>query len=207
MREHENELINKGYKLIAGIDEAGRGPLVGPVFAAAVIFPKGYTNKLINDSKKLTAKKREELYNIIIKDAIDYSIAFATSKEIDKLNILGATKLAMKRALKDLNNYDYALIDAVKLEEDINHLSIIKGDQKSISIAAASILAKVERDKYMEDLHNKYPEYDFINNKGYPTKKHLNFIKEHGIFDEYRFTFKPVFDLINIGDSIENENK
>lgn len=194
--KYEKECYENGFELICGTDEAGRGPLAGPVVAAAVILPKNYTLKGLTDSKKLSEKKREELYPIIIKDAISYAIEFVSPKEIDELNIYQASKTAMERAISNLKiKPDYILTDAMPLDRK-NSLAIIKGDAKSITIAAASVLAKVSRDKYMYDLDKKYPEYLFKNHKGYPTKKHLELIKELGVFDEYRKTYKPVKDLI-----------
>ncbi len=205
MNEYEKEALKKGYKLIAGVDEAGRGPLIGPVVAAAVILPNDYENKNINDSKKLTSKKREELFKVIQKDAISIGVSVIDNKIIDKVNILEATKIAMKEAINNLSvKPDYILIDAVKLNIK-NSLSIIKGDANSISIAAASIIAKVTRDKIMEELDQKFPEYEFKNHKGYPTKKHIENIKKYGLLDNYRFTFKPINVLISEGEL--NERK
>lgn len=206
MNKYEKELNKQNITLIAGVDEAGRGPLVGPVVAAAVILPVNYINKDINDSKKLTEKKREELFNIIKKDALSIGISIIDNKVIDKINILNATKLAMKNAINDLNlKPEHIIIDAVKLEHEIPNQSIIKGDSKSISIAAASIIAKVTRDKIMIELDEKYPEYGFKNHKGYPTKLHLENINKYGILDNYRFTYKPICFLIKTGDL--NEKK
>ena len=174
MYKYEQELNNKNITLIAGIDEAGRGPLVGPVVAAAVILPFNYKNNEINDSKKLSEKKREELFDIINKDALSIGISIINNKIIDEINILNATKLAMKEAINNLNiKPEHILIDAVKLDIDIPSQSIIKGDAKSISIAAASIIAKVTRDRIMINLDKQFPEYGFKKHKGYPTKKHL----------------------------------
>ena len=193
MKEYENELYEKGYKLIAGIDEVGRGPLVGPVVTAAVILPKDFDSAEINDSKKLSEKKREYLYDIIMNNAISVGIGIIDNKRIDEINILNATKEAMFMAIKNLKvTPDYILIDAVKLDTDVNSLSIIKGDQKSLSIAAASIIAKVTRDRMMYELDRLYPEYDFKNNKGYGTKSHISAIEKYGILDEHRLSFKPV---------------
>lgn len=201
MLDYENELYEEGITLIAGVDEVGRGPLVGPVVAAAVILPKGYYNEYIKDSKKLSEKKRNELFDIIMRDAISVSIGIKDNKVIDKENIYQATKLAMYDAINNLNvKPEYVLIDAMKLEDlSIPSKSIIKGDAKSESIAAASIIAKVTRDNMMYDLDKKFPEYGFKNHKGYPTKAHLDAIKKYGILDNYRFTFEPVRDLIMTG--------
>ncbi len=203
MREYEDSLINQGYNYIAGTDEAGRGPLVGPVVAACVVFDKNYKNDMINDSKKLSEKKREELYDIIMKDAISVGIAQVSAKEIDEINIYEASRNAMIEAYKKANQkvkIDYLLTDAMPIDTlDIPVLKIIKGDAKSISIAAASIIAKVTRDRILIDLDKKYPEYGFKSHKGYPTKKHIEAINKYGIFDGYRLTYKPVKDLIDRG--------
>ena len=203
MYEYEDSLNNEGYNYIGGCDEAGRGPLVGPVVCACVVFPKGYRNDLINDSKKLTEKKREALYDVIINDALSYGIAIISAKEIDEINILEASRKGMIEAYKLANkkiNIDYLLTDAMKISTlNIPVLDIIKGDAKSISIAAASILAKVTRDRILYDLDKKYPEYDFKSHKGYPTKKHLELIEKYGVFDEYRKTYKPVKNIIDKG--------
>ena len=193
MKEYENELYNKNIELIAGVDEVGRGPLVGPVVAAAVILPKDFYMKEINDSKQLSEKKRDKLYPIIMENAISVGIGVVNEKIIDEINILEATKKAMKEAINNLTiKPEHLLIDAVKLNIDIPFTSIIKGDAKSQSIAAASIIAKVYRDKLMYELDKKYPEYDFANNKGYGTKKHIEAIKKYGVLEEHRKTFKPV---------------
>lgn len=196
MKEYENELYAEGYELIAGIDEVGRGPLVGPVVTAAVILPKDFYSDEINDSKKLSEKKREYLYDIIMQNAISVGIGIVHNKRIDEINILNATKEAMIMAVDNLKvKPDCLLIDAVKLDTDIKSLSIIKGDQKSLSIASASIIAKVTRDRMMYELDKKYPEYDFKNNKGYGTKNHIKAIEKYGIIDEHRLSFKPVSDF------------
>lgn len=206
MYKYEHELNNKNITLIAGIDEAGRGPLVGPVVAAAVILPFNYKNNEINDSKKLSEKKREELFDIINKDALSIGISIINNKIIDEINILNATKLAMKEAINNLNiKPEHILIDAVKLDIDIPSQSIIKGDAKSISIAAASIIAKVTRDRIMINLDKQFPEYGFKKHKGYPTKKHLENIEKYGILDNYRFTYKPICTLIKAGDIDERK--
>ena len=203
MYEYEESLNKQGYKYIGGCDEAGRGPLVGPVVCACVVFPIGYKNDLINDSKKLTEKKREALYDVIIKDALSYGIAIISAKEIDEINILEASRKGMIEAYKEANkkiNIDYLLTDAMKISTlNIPVLDIIKGDAKSISIAAASILAKVTRDRILYELDKKYPEYDFKSHKGYPTKKHLELIEKYGVFDEYRKSYKPVKNIIDRG--------
>ena len=193
MKEYEEELYSKGYKLIAGIDEVGRGPLVGPVVCACVILPVDYHNPLINDSKKLSEKRRNELFKEINEVALGIGIGVNDSKRIDEINILEATKEAMKKAIKACNiRPDYVLIDAVKLDIDIPSTSIIKGDAKSESIAAASIIAKVTRDAMMYELDKIHPEYDFAHNKGYGTKKHLEALEKYGALKEHRVSFSPV---------------
>ncbi|HOZ53841.1 MAG TPA: ribonuclease HII [Bacilli bacterium] len=193
----ENSIWDRGYKYIAGTDEAGRGPLVGPVVAAAVILPKTFNIEGVNDSKKLSEKKREELYNLIIENALCYSISIISEKIIDKINIYNASKKAMIDAITSLHiKPDYILSDAMKLDLSIPCDAIIKGDAKSITIAAASILAKVTRDRLMIELDSKYPMYNFKKNKGYPTKEHVNAISKHGIIKEHRRTYNPVKEYI-----------
>lgn len=189
--EYEDSAYEKGFKLVCGVDEAGRGPLAGPVCAAAVILPKGHIIEGVNDSKKLTEKKREVLYDIIKEEALDYSIAFASEKEIDEYNILQATYLAMKRAVEGLSlECDYALIDGNRMPPlDIEGETVIKGDAKSQSIAAASILAKVTRDRLMLELAKKYPQYQFEKHKGYGTKLHYEMLDKFGPSDIHRQTF------------------
>ena len=197
MKEFEEELYKKGIKYIAGIDEVGRGPLVGPVVTAAVILPTNFYDERIQDSKKLTPKKREILYDVIYKNALSIGIGISGEKVIDEINILEATKKAMLEAINNLSiKPDHLLIDAVKLDTDIPSTSIIKGDAKSQSIAAASIIAKVTRDKMMIELDKKYPMYDFKHNMGYGTKKHIEAIYEYGIINEHRKTFEPIKSII-----------
>ena len=200
MREYENKYIDMGYNVIAGTDEAGRGPLVGPVVAACVVLPNDYNNDEINDSKKLTEKKREKLYDIIMKDALSVGVSIISAKEIDEINILEASRKGMIESYKEANKkikIDVLLTDAMKIDTlDIPVEKIIKGDAKSISIAAASIIAKVTRDRLLLELDKKYPEYGFKDHKGYPTKKHLEAIEKYGIFDEYRKTYGPVKKII-----------
>ena len=200
MHEYENKYYNLGYKYIAGTDEAGRGPLVGPVVCACVVLPKDYENEEINDSKKLTEKKREKLYDIIMKDALSVGVSIISAKEIDEINILEASRKGMIESFKEANNkikIDVLLTDAMDIKcLDIPVEKIIKGDAKSISIAAASIIAKVTRDRILYELDKKYPEYGFKSHKGYPTKKHLEVIEKYGIFDEYRKTYAPVKKII-----------
>ena len=196
MKEYENELYNKGIILIAGVDEVGRGPLVGPVVTAAVILPKDFYDERINDSKKLSEKKRELLYSVIYENAISIGIGISSNEVIDEINILEATKKAMKEAINNLSvKPEHVLIDAVKLDINIPSTSIIKGDAKSQSIAAASIIAKVTRDRMMVELDKLHPEYDFKHNKGYGTKKHIEAIYKYGILKEHRKTFAPISDI------------
>lgn len=195
--KYEKELYKKGYNLIAGTDEAGRGPLVGPVVAAAVILPKDYKLEGLNDSKKLTEKKRNEFYEIIKRDAISVGVSIISEKIIDEINILEASRLAMNNALDNLEvKPDYILSDAMKLDRDVEVLPIIKGDAKSLTIAAASVIAKVTRDRLLVELGGKYPEYEFEKHKGYPTKRHIELVKQYGVLDEYRKTFKPICEII-----------
>ena len=189
----ENEYKAKGYKAICGIDEAGRGPLAGPVYAAAVILPEGCEIEGLNDSKKLTEKKREALFDVIKEKALFYGIGTADEKEIDEINILNATFLAMKRAVEALEiKPDLALIDGNRephIDENIKEVTVIKGDAKSMSIAAASILAKVSRDRFMLEIAKKYPQYEFEKHKGYGTKLHYEKIEEYGISEIHRRSF------------------
>lgn len=187
--EYEKAALADGYILIAGIDEAGRGPLVGPVVAGAVVLDLSVDWTGIDDSKKLSEEKRNFFYEKIVKHAISFGVGIASHDEIDEINILNATKLAMARALESVNT-DYLLIDAVKLTDiPIEQKSIIKGDSLSASIAAASIIAKVTRDRMLVELHESYPMYDFINNKGYGTETHYRAIREFGIIKEHRKSF------------------
>jgi ribonuclease HII len=199
--KYEKELYDKGIELIAGTDEVGRGPLCGPVVAAACILPKNYHLDGLNDSKKVTEKKREKLYDILINDCIAYGIGEVSPKRIDEINILEASKEAMKIALSKLSvKPEHVLIDAVKLDLDVPSTSIIKGDANSASIAAASIIAKVTRDRKMYELDKLYPEYEFGKHKGYPTKKHIDNVKKYGVKDFYRFTFAPISEIIKDSD-------
>lgn len=197
MKEYENDLYNKGIKLIAGIDEVGRGPLIGPVVTAAVILPCDFYDERIMDSKKLSEKKRELLYDVIMENAISVGIGMSSNEIIDEINILEATKKAMLEAVSKLSvKPEFLLIDAVKLDTDIPSLSIIKGDAKSQSIAAASIIAKVTRDRMLIELDKEHPEYDFKHNKGYGTKKHIEAIYKYGILDSHRKSFEPIKSII-----------
>lgn len=188
----ECEKQAEGYKLICGIDEAGRGPLAGDVFAAAVILPAGVEIEGLNDSKKLSEKKREALFDVIIEKAVSYGIGRASAEEIDEINILNATFLAMRRAISVLNQTpDFCLVDG---NQNIRELSlpqqpVIKGDSLSPSIAAASILAKVSRDRYMKEITKDYPQYAFEKHKGYGTKLHYEMLEKHGISDIHRKSF------------------
>ena len=191
MLENKYEkLAWKANKKVMGIDEAGRGPLCGPLVVACCVLPKNYKNNEINDSKKLTDKKRRELFKIITKDALYFSIEIVTPKTIDELNILEATRSAMQK-LSLKYKTDYVLTDAVEISNEKN-VPIIKGDAKSISIAAASILAKVVRDSMMIGYDILYPEYEYKKHKGYPTKRHIELMNRFGTFNLYRFSYKPV---------------
>lgn len=193
--EYENELYKKGLKYIAGVDEVGRGPLIGPVVAACVVLPIGFELKGLTDSKKLSEKKRDEFYEYIINNSLAYGIGIVSPEKIDEINIYQASKLAMLKAIEEVRrnlNVEHVLIDAMPIEIDIDTTSIIKGDAKSISIAAASVIAKVTRDKMMYELDLKNPEYGFKSHKGYPTKKHLEAINKYGLIDGYRKTYSPV---------------
>lgn len=191
MWDTEKNLKKKGYQFIAGVDEAGRGPLAGPVYAAAVILPEGARLDGINDSKKLSEKKREALFDEITKIAVSYSIASVDEKIIDQVNILNATHMAMCQAVDGLSvPADYVIIDGNSIKGmEKPHETLVKGDAKSISIAAASILAKVSRDRYIKEMGEKYPQYGFEKHKGYGTKAHTDAILEHGICPIHRKTF------------------
>ncbi len=187
----EHQAHEQGFEIVCGVDEAGRGPLAGPVCAAAVILPDGLVIEGLDDSKKLTEKKRDMLYDIICEEAIAYGIAFASVEEIEEMNILQATFLAMKRAVESLNvKPDLALVDGnQKPSLDIQARTLVKGDAKSPSIAAASILAKVTRDRLMTEIAEEYPQYEFPKHKGYGTKLHYEKIMEHGISPVHRRSF------------------
>ena len=184
-------------KIEAGCDEAGRGCLAGSVYAAAVILPDGYENELLNDSKQLTEKKRYQLREIIERDAVAWAVGIVTPEEIDKINILNASILAMHRALDQLKVRPEAVIidgNRFKKYKDLPHTTIVKGDGKYLSIAAASILAKTYRDDYMNELAKEYPQYDWLSNKGYPTKKHREAIKQYGITPYHRKSYNLLGD-------------
>lgn len=189
--EFEKEALAKGYKAVCGVDEAGRGPLAGPVCAAAVILPEGVIIDGVNDSKKLSEKKRESLFDVIREQALSYSIAYATVDEIEEINILNATMLAMRRAIDGLDiKADYAMIDGNKIPPiDIDAECIVKGDAKSMSIACASILAKVSRDRLLYKYAEEYPMYGFDKHKGYGTKVHREAILKYGPCPYHRKSF------------------
>ena len=193
--EIENSLYSNGYKMICGVDEAGRGPLAGPVCAAAVILPKGLELPGLNDSKKLTDKKRRELFPIIKEQAIAYGIGLASEEEIDSVNILQATYLAMERAIAQLEGKaDYALIDGNRAKDfGLPQRTVVKGDSLSANIAAASVLAKVTRDDLMLELAREYPQYGFEVHKGYGTKMHYEALREHGHCKIHRLSFLKKF--------------
>lgn len=201
MRKNEKRLNNIGFNLISGTDEAGRGPVAGPVVAASVILNNELNYNYINDSKQLSEKKRIEAYNKLKKEAISISYIIIDNNKIDEINILEATKLAMIKSIESLKiEPEFALIDQVELKEiDIPTLSIIKGDKLSKSIAAASIVAKVVRDELMYEYDKIYPNYDFKNNKGYLTKKHREAIKKYGPIEIHRKTFEPIKSYYNKG--------
>ncbi len=195
--KNERELKELGYKLIGGVDEVGRGPLVGPVVAACVVLPDKFNLDGLTDSKKLSEKKREYFFEEIKKQAVCFGIGIVDEKRIDEINIYEATKEAMIMAINNCKDLpDYILTDAMKLDIDIPVKPLIKGDLRSITISAASVLAKVTRDRMLYELDKKYPMYDFKNNVGYPTKKHLNAIKEYGIIPEHRKSYGPVKEYI-----------
>ncbi|MDV2685410.1 ribonuclease HII [Alkalihalophilus lindianensis] len=197
MLTYEREGWGKGYTHIAGLDEVGRGPLAGPVVSAAVILPQSVNLPGLTDSKKLSKEKREYFFEEIKSQAIAHEIMFVPADEIDKVNIYEATKLAMQRAIDQLDiKPDYLLLDAMKLENQLPQVSLIKGDQKSLTIAASSVLAKVARDRYMEALEGEFPGYGFDRHVGYGTPVHLDAMKRLGITKEHRKSFKPVADCI-----------
>ncbi len=189
--EYEEKAYSQGYNIVCGIDEAGRGPLAGPVYAAAVILPKGCIIDGLNDSKKLSEKKRDYLFDVIKETAVSYGVGVATQQEIDEINILQATFLAMRRAVDNLSVApDIALIDGNRRPGlNIAEQDIVKGDAKSMSIAAASVIAKVSRDRYMLEMAEKYPQYQFEKHKGYGTKLHYEMIEKYGISPIHRKSF------------------
>lgn len=189
--ELENRLYDRGYQAVCGVDEAGAGPLAGPVYAAAVILPRGLTLPYLNDSKKVTPRRREILFDQIREQAVAYAIAWADEKEIDAINILNARMLAMDRAIKMLNPAaDFALIDGNRNQGiELQNEMVVHGDARSASIAAASILAKVSRDRFMVELAEQYPQYAFEKHKGYPTKLHYQLLRQYGPSPVHRKTF------------------
>lgn len=189
--ELENRLYDQGYQAVCGVDEAGAGPLAGPVYAAAVILPRGLTLPYLNDSKKVTPRRREILFDQIREQAIAYAIAWADEKEIDAINILNARMLAMDRAIKMLNPAaDFALVDGNRNQGiELQNEMVVHGDARSASIAAASILAKVSRDRFMVELAEQYPQYAFEKHKGYPTKLHYQLLRQYGPSPVHRKTF------------------
>ena len=197
--EYESKLYQKGINYIGGVDEVGRGPLIGPVVASCVVLPKDFVLEGLNDSKKLSEKKRNLFYDYIIKNCVAYGIGVVSPEEIDEINIYEASRKAMLIAISKVReqiNLEHVLIDAMPINLDIPTTSIIKGDAKSISIAAASVIAKVTRDKMMYELDKKYPMYGFASHKGYPTKKHIEAIHRYGLIDGYRKTYGPVKEVI-----------
>ncbi len=187
----ENEIYDEGFTLLCGVDEAGRGPLAGPVCAAAVMLPRGHVIEGLNDSKKLTEKRREELYDVIRSESVSYGIAFASVEEIETLNILGATFLAMNRAIMQLSPApELALIDGNRTKGiEVPARCVVKGDSKCADIAAASVLAKVTRDRYMLEMAEKYPQYRFEQHKGYGTTLHYEALREYGPSPIHRMSF------------------
>lgn len=197
--QYEKKLWKSGVTYVAGVDEVGRGPLNGPVVTACCVLPHDFELVGLTDSKKLTEKKRNLFFEYIKEHAICYAIGMCTPEEIDEFNIYEATKVAMKRAIdevKDKIPLEHVLIDAMPLALDIASTSIIKGDAKSISIAAASVLAKVTRDNMMYELDLKYPMYGYKNHKGYPTKQHIQAIHKYGLIEGYRKTYGPVKEIL-----------
>lgn len=197
--QYEHELEQRGINYIGGVDEVGRGPLIGPVVTACCVLPKNFECPGLTDSKKLSEKKRNLYFEYIKEHAIAYGIGMCSPEEIDEENIYKATQIAMKRAILEVQKQiplEYVLIDAMPLDLDIPTTSIIKGDAKSISIAAASVLAKVTRDQMMYELDKKYPMYGFAKHKGYPTKAHIEAIHQYGLIDGYRKTYAPVKEML-----------
>lgn len=199
--QYEKDLQAKGINIIGGTDEAGRGPLYGPVVAACVVLPQGFELEGLNDSKKLTEKKRNIFYDYIVENTI-YGIGTVSAEEIDKINIYEASRKAMVEAIRKVQKQiplEYVLSDAMPIDIDVPVMPIIKGDAKSASIAAASVIAKVTRDRILYEIDKKHPEYGFKNHKGYPTKKHLEAINKYGLIDGYRKTYGPIKNYIENG--------
>ncbi len=198
--KYENQLYQKGIQYIGGVDEVGRGPLVGPVVAACCVLPRDFVLEGLTDSKKLSEKKRNVFFEYIKEHAVCYGIGIISPEVIDQVNIYQASRLAMIDAIEQVKNQiplEHVLVDAMPLDLDIPSTSIIKGDAKSISIAAASVIAKVTRDNMMYELDKKYPQYGYKNHKGYPTKQHLQAMEEYGLIEGYRKTYKPVEEILN----------
>ena len=196
---YEHDLWNQGIEYIGGVDEVGRGPLIGPVVTACVVLPHDFSLPGLTDSKKLSEKKREQYYDYILEHVIAVEIGMDSPERIDEINIYQASKEAMEKAIEKVRKkvpLDVVLTDAMPMELDIPVIPIVKGDAKSITIAAASVVAKVTRDRMMIELDQKYPLYGFKNHKGYPTKKHLEAIKTYGLIDGYRRTYGPVKELL-----------
>jgi len=197
---YEKDLFKEGIEFIGGVDEVGRGPLIGNVVAACCVLPKDFYLEGLNDSKKLTEKKRDLYYDYIINNCIAYGVGKVSPEEIDEINIYEASRKAMMLAISEVKkqiNLEHVLSDAMPLPDlDIPHTPIIKGDAKSISIAAASVIAKVTRDKEMYELDSRYPLYGFKNHKGYPTKNHIEAINNYGLIDGYRKTYGPIKDVL-----------
>ena len=196
----EDELNQKGYKYIAGCDEAGRGPMAGPLVAAAVILPVGYRLDYLNDSKKLSEKRREELYKIIYKDAVQVEYEVISVSDVDRLNPLEASRLAMEKSLSRMKKLDYILTDCMDVSvpsSNAPYISLVHGDSRSASIAAASIIAKVTRDHLMMELDKEYPEYELARHKGYVTKRHLELLEKYGVSDIHRKSYAPVKKVLN----------
>jgi len=196
--KYEQVAYENGKTCIIGLDEAGRGPMAGPLVVGAVIFEKGYYRDDINDSKQLSEKKREELYEVIVRDALAYQIEVIDVETVDQLNVYQASKKGMIDAIQHISvKPDFALTDAMPLGSLIEHQALIKGDSLSISIAAASILAKVTRDRIMKEYDRQYPKYGFAKHKGYPTKEHKEALKTYGVTPIHRRSFRPVQDILN----------
>lgn len=195
--KYEEQLYNEGYRFICGCDEAGRGPMAGPLVAAGVILPVNYKLDGLDDSKKLTPKKREKLYEIIKKDALYYEIEVISVEDVDMMNVYSASKEAMTRCVMRMPQTDYVLTDCMPLDINLPILSLIKGDAKSASIAAASVLAKVTRDRLMDELDLVYPQYGFKKHKGYVTKLHLEMLEKYGVSPVHRKSFAPVKSVID----------
>lgn len=197
--KYEKELYSNNVNYIGGVDEVGRGPLIGPVVAACVVLPKDFVLEGLTDSKKLSEKKRNVFYKYIKEHALAYAVGEVSPEEIDEINIYEASRKAMLIAIEKVRkqiSLEHVLIDAMPISIDIPTTSIIKGDAKSISIAAASVIAKVTRDRMMYELDEKYPQYGFGKHKGYPTKMHLEAINKYGLIDGYRKSYGPVKDIL-----------